>query len=98
MTKTTKPARPSRASLKNSLAVQTAQDIGATAAAHRDIDGATTNRYMASGLILQLTNLSGKVVVGPVMIVDGLSPDTIAAIKADIKRSHDYRLTMNQLK
>lgn len=50
---------------------------------------------MASGVTITINNINktNSTIVEEVMIADGLSPETIAAIKADIKRS--YKLTMN---
>ena len=44
-------------------------------------------RYTASGVILTLTAPGGAEIIPPVMIRDGLSDDTIAAIRRDIIRS-----------
>ena len=44
---------------------------------------------MSSGVLLQFTGVGGKELVNPVMIRDGLSDATIAAIKADLQRSFD---------
>jgi hypothetical protein len=53
------------------------------------IDKADTKRMMGSGVLLQLTANGGRELINPVMIKDGLSDETIAAIKADLKRSYD---------
>lgn len=45
--------------------------------------------FLASGVVLQLTALGGREVIPPVMIKDGLSDDTIAAIRRDLVRSYD---------
>lgn len=42
-----------------------------------------------SAVILELTFLGGTKVIEPVAIKDGLSDETIAAIKADLKRSYE---------
>jgi hypothetical protein len=42
----------------------------------------------ASGVVLQLTALGGREIIHPVVIRDGLSNETIAALKRDIIRSH----------
>lgn len=56
--------------------------------AHRDIVKASTNLMMASGVILELRALGGREIITPVMIADGLSDATIAAIQADLKRTY----------
>lgn len=53
------------------------------------IDKTGTDRLMASGVLLQLTGIGGKELINPVMIKDGLSKETIEAIKKDLKRSYD---------
>ena len=45
------------------------------------------DRYMASGLIVEIKNLSGKAVVMPFMVKDGLSNETINALLDDMQRS-----------
>lgn len=42
---------------------------------------------MGSGCVITLTALGGRELIKPVMILDGLSPATIAALRADIVRS-----------
>lgn len=44
---------------------------------------------MGSGVLLRLTALGGREIIQPVVIRDGLSPATIAAIRADIVRSYE---------
>jgi hypothetical protein len=56
--------------------------------AHRGIDKASVKHRMGSGVLLQLSGLGGKEIILPVMIRDGLSDETIAAIKADLVRSY----------
>ena len=74
-----------------------AMDIMTMASAFRDTLKLGKDRYMASGVLIQVTDLSGKVLIGPVMITDGLSQGTIDALRADIKASYDYRLQMNKI-
>jgi hypothetical protein len=42
-----------------------------------------------------MTHIGGKQALTPVMIRDGLSPGTIAAIRKDLKRSNDQVLELN---
>jgi hypothetical protein len=51
---------------------------------------------MASGVIVTIQNLSGETIVGPFMVQDGLSAETIAAIQADIKATYDHRLAIHK--
>lgn len=77
-----------------------AMDIMTLAQAHEAMLKTGSDRYMASGVIVTITNINGlgETIVGPVMIKDGLSADTIAALRADIKSTYDLRLAMNGLK
>lgn len=45
--------------------------------------------YVGSGVLLQLSAIGGKELIPPVMILDGLSPETIAAIRKDLARSYE---------
>lgn len=42
-----------------------------------------------SGVVLQLTGIGGREIIPPVMIRDGLSDDTVAALRRDVRRSLD---------
>lgn len=57
----------------------------ADAALHK----AGTDYMMASGVLLELHANGGREIICPVMIKDGLSADTIAALRRDIARSYD---------
>lgn len=57
--------------------------------ATQGLNKAGKQHCMASAVILELTFLGGTKVIDPVAIKDGLSDETIAAIKADLKRSYD---------
>ncbi len=57
--------------------------------AHKDLGKASTEHMRASGVILTLTALGGREIISPVMIADGLSNETTAAIQADLRRSHE---------
>lgn len=56
--------------------------------ADANIDKCSTDRMMASGVILTLSALGGRVIVEPVCIRDGLSKETIEALRADFRRSY----------
>lgn len=43
---------------------------------------------MGSGVLVQLHALGGREIVNPVVIRDGLSPDTIEALRRDLVRSY----------
>ena len=56
--------------------------------ASQTIDKASTDHLMASGVVITLTVLGGREIFSPVLIRDGLSKETIAALKADFARSY----------
>lgn len=58
--------------------------------ASKEIEKLSIDRCMGSAVILELTLLGGKKGVEPVAIRNGLSAETIAAIKADLKRSFEW--------
>ena len=64
------------------------QLAGTYANASREISKAG-DVLTASGVLLQLTALGGREIIMPVVIRDGLSADTIAALKADLLRSYN---------
>ncbi len=53
------------------------------------LDKASTDHLAASGVIITLTFLGGREVHSPVLIRDGLSKETIEALKADFIRSYE---------
>ncbi|GAA4648979.1 hypothetical protein GCM10023116_12530 [Kistimonas scapharcae] len=57
--------------------------------ADRAIDKAGKDHMMASGVLLQLNAIGGHQIIPPVVIKDGLSDETIKAIKADLKESYE---------
>lgn len=48
-----------------------------------------------SGVILSLVALGGRELIRPVMIRDGLSPDSISALRADVCRSFEQATMVN---
>lgn len=65
--------------------------------AQSEIKKASTDHLMASGAIVSVAALGGRVIMGPVLIHDGLSPETIAAIQNDLHRSYE-QATMRKTK
>jgi len=57
--------------------------------ASKSVGKASTDHLMASGVLLQLTALGGRELIDPVVIRDGLSLETIDALKKDLARSFD---------
>lgn len=80
--------RETKADLARRVMELESQLASRAAQASRDIEKAGDS-LMASAAILTITGLGGRVIVAPVAIRDGLSPATIAAIKADLARSFD---------
>lgn len=60
--------------------------------ADAQIDKAGQASLMASGVVMTLTALGGRELIPPVCIKDGLSPATIAAIRADLRRSYELAI------
>ncbi|MDI1362565.1 hypothetical protein [Methylotenera sp.] len=85
----TKPNKPTKLQLLRENLELKAQMAHAYHFATASIDRTSTKHLMASGVLLQLSGIGGKELIHPVMIKDGLSDETIAAIKADLKRSYD---------
>lgn len=65
-----------------------AQLINRLASAFNEVEQASVDRFMASGVIITITALGGRELISPVLIRDGLSHATIEAIKADLVRSY----------
>lgn len=58
--------------------------------ASKALDRFSTDHLTGSGVVLSLTLIGGKELFEPVMICNGLSKETIAALKADLVRSFNY--------
>ena len=58
--------------------------------ASKALDKVSVDKLMGSGVVLSLTLLGGKELFEPVMVRNGLSKETIAALKADLVRSFNY--------
>lgn len=86
--KTSKPKKPSKADLQRKVMELEGQLAGSYHFANQEIDKAD-DRLTASGVLLQLTALGGRQIIKPVVIRDGLSHETIEAIRKDLKRSYD---------
>ncbi len=88
-TKPTKPKKPTRKDLEHQVLELKAQLACAYAQASRDIEKSRTDHMMASGVLLQLTALGGREIIKPVVILDGLSDETIEALRKDLIRSYE---------
>lgn len=49
---------------------------------------------MGSGVLVQLTGLGGRDLTCPFVVLDGLSDDTIAALRRDIARSYETAIAL----
>jgi len=79
--------------LKQKVIDLEAQMIHRYAFACKEIEKAG-NVLTASAAVLSITALGGKEIVAPVAIRDGLSIETIEAIKKDLQRSYEQAVTM----
>lgn len=57
--------------------------------AEQGLARASTDHLVGSGIVITATVLGGRVLFDPILIRDGFSPELIAALKADFKRSYD---------
>lgn len=95
MTKTAKSVKPvkrTRAELEACIKMLNAQLAHVYHFADMELHKAGTAVRMGSGVLLELTaygEFGGKKIIDPVVIKDGLSDATIAAIRADLKRSFE---------
>jgi hypothetical protein len=56
--------------------------------ADANLDKCSSEKCMGSAIILELSALGGKTLVGPIAIRNGLSPSTIKELKYDIGLSY----------
>lgn len=90
----TKTKTPTRADLARKIMELEAQ------LAHRyyfnsaELHKAGTDHMMASGVLVQLHALGGRRLIDPMVIKDGLSDDTIAALQRDILRSYESAVAL----
>jgi hypothetical protein len=88
MTKVKKP-KTTKAQLRHKIKELEAQLASTYHFAGCHIGKTSTDHLMGSGVLLELTLLGGRQAIPPVVIRDGLSKETIEAIKADMRRSYD---------
>ena len=58
--------------------------------ADANVAQASTEKMRGSGVILTITALGGRQIVEPMIIPNGLSPETIEALRADFRRGFAY--------
>lgn len=83
----TKRPKDTKKGLKQKLMHMEAQIASTYHFADASLEKASQKHFMASGVVLQLTAYNGREIIPPVMIKNGLSDETIAAIRADLARS-----------
>lgn len=86
--KQTKAARI--ADLENKLREALAGQAYVYSHACVNINKADTARMNASGVVITVTALGGREILGPTLVLNGLSDATIAALKSDFVRSFEY--------
>lgn len=91
--KKVKKLKLTRKQLKQKLIESNGQQAHTYHFASKCLVKTSTNHLMASGVLLQLTFLGGAPAIEPVVIRDGLSAETIQALKADLKRSYALATT-----
>lgn len=89
-----KSNRKTRKQLKRELLEAHASTVLAHKFAHDTIKKCSTDSLMGSGVVIQLTGIGGKELMPTVLVRDGLSNETIEAIKRDIKRSSDLAMSI----
>jgi hypothetical protein len=87
--KPTKPKKPTLQELERQVLELKAQLAFRYAFASSDVEKASTKHMMGSGVLLQLTALGGREIIKPVVIRDGLSDETIEALKKDLVSSYE---------
>lgn len=93
--KTEKKTKAQRiATLEEELQEAKAHHIYRHHFASKALDRFSTDKLMGSGVVLSLAPVGGKELFEPVLICNGLSKETIAALKADLVRSFNYATEM----
>lgn len=85
------------AALENRIVEATALQASNYHFAGQGVSKLTLDKMTGSAVIIEMRFLGGKNVCEPFAILDGLSDTTIAAIKADLKRSFDLATTFKPL-
>ena len=88
------------AELQRKVSELQAQSILSQSQAHNALETMGHNKLMGSCCIITIETLGGRFKIDPFAVNDGLSNETITAIKADIKRSLDLTINhpINKLK
>lgn len=87
--------KETRKELKRKLQITESDSFYALTNAYKNIDSCTTDNFMASGVTITIKNINknNPIICEEFCIIDGLSEETIKAIKKDIKRSYDLKMS-----
>ena len=80
--------------LQGKLFVSEASQLHNLHFASADIQRTHNSKMQGSGVILSIKALNGADIVKPTMLVNGLSQETILAIKADFCKSYEYTIAL----
>lgn len=82
--------------LKRELIIKESDSFYRLAEAYKKINKCTQSNYIGSGIVLTIKNINKEnfIVCDDFLIIDGLSDETIQAIKKDIKRSYDLKMSL----
>lgn len=89
MSKTGKTKGPSKEDLKRKVEELTGLLASTYYFADEGLNKAGIGFMLGSGVLLQIRALGGKELIEPVVIRDGLSEETIEALRKDIVRSYE---------
>ena len=77
------------AELENKLRSAEAFQIHKLHFASYALDRLSTDNMHGSGVIISITSITGEPLVEPTVISGGFSPETVAALQADMRRSFE---------
>lgn len=80
--------------LQNKLFVSEASQLHNLHFASADIQKASSSKMQGSGIILSIKASNGTDIVKPTRIVNGLSQETISAIKEDLRKAYEYAIEL----
>jgi len=90
-------AKVTKKQLKRKIEILEANSIHALTDAFQDIEKCGESKYFGSGVTITIKNINkdNPIICNEFLIIDGLSEDTIKAIKADIKRTYDLKVSLS---
>lgn len=81
--------KKTKAELEQQIVDLSAQLVHRYKSAKKELDGAGET-LTASAAVIRITGLGGREIVAPVAIINGLSKETIQALRNDLQRSFDH--------